>query len=125
MFGKVKGKVNSRAGEIAVCLDIVSYSEDGCRIIYCPALDLSGYGRTEDAAQESFMVTLHEFLDYTLEHGTLRQVMEGLGWTVGEQGAVASPTMREMCAARPELKEIVSLPGLRRRRSRISLPAFV
>ncbi len=81
MIGKVKGKVRSKAGDIIVSLDIISYLEGGCRIIYCPALELSGYGRTKSAAEESFKITLSEFLDYALEKGTLPEVMRGLGWS--------------------------------------------
>ena len=124
MIGKVKGKVKSRAGDIMVSLDIISYSEDGCKIIYCPALELSGYGKTKAAAEESFMITLHEFLDFTLEHGTLPKVMEELGWKRGVGGAVVPPTMKDMYKSRVELQDLISERNFTKRRSNISLPVF-
>ncbi len=124
MIGKVKGKVKSRAGDIIVSLDIISYIEDGCRIIYCPALELSGYGKTKAAAEESFMITLHEFLDFTLEHGTLTKAMEELGWKLEAGGAVVPPSMKEMYSSRAELQDLISERSFTKRRSNISLPAF-
>ena len=124
MIGKVKGKVKSRAGDISVCLDIISYDEQGCRVNYCPALELSGYGRTKAAAEKSFMLTLHEFLDYALEHGTLAAEMTELGWTIGASGAVVPPSMKEMYTSRTELQDLISERSFTKRRSNILLPAF-
>lgn len=124
MIGKVKGKVKSRAGDISVCLDIISYDEQGSRVIYCPALELSGYGRTKAAAEDSFMITLHEFLDYALEHGTLAAAMTELGWTIGMAGDIVPPSMKEMYSSRVELQDLISERSFTKRRSNISIPAF-
>lgn len=124
MIGKVKGKVRSSAGDIIVSLDIISYREDGCRIVYCPALELSGYGRTKAAAEESFKITLHEFFEYCIEHGTLPMAMQELGWTVEKTGAVVPPTMNDMYSSRAELRELISERSFTKHRSNISLPVF-
>ncbi len=50
---------------VKVRLDIISFEEEGSRICYSPALDMSGYGVNEEDAKTSFEVALEEFLRYT------------------------------------------------------------
>ena len=54
-FGKKLIKVN---------LSLIEFEEDGCQIVYCPALDVSGYGKSEYEAMKSFTVSLGEFFHY-------------------------------------------------------------
>ena len=35
-------------------LDLYSFLDNNIHILYCPALDMSGYGETEEDAQKSF-----------------------------------------------------------------------
>ena len=44
-------RVEVKNGYIKTSLDIFSYKEDNVRIVYSPALDLSGYGNTVEEAK--------------------------------------------------------------------------
>lgn len=65
-----------------VCLSLVEFDEDDVVIIYSPALDLSGYGHSEEEAKNSFSESLHEFFRYTYNKNTLDKVLKDLGWTI-------------------------------------------
>lgn len=124
MKGLVKGKVNSRYGDIMVQLDVIQYDEDGCRMVYCPALDVIGYGRSDEEAETSFITTLQEFLDYTLEHGTLRKVLKGLGWKFAED-KVTPPVLSYLIPRNDMLREIVDGDSYVKSSSEIRIPSFV
>ncbi len=65
-----------------VGLSLIEFSEDKVIIIYSPALDLSGYGHSEEEAKNSFTTSLHEFFKYTHNKNTLDKVLLDLGWTI-------------------------------------------
>ena len=60
-----KEKINS---ELAIFL----FKEDDNYIAYSPALDLSGYGKTEEEeeARGSFNIVLKEYFDYAINEET-------------------------------------------------------
>jgi len=76
---------------IKVKLSIIFFEEDGSRIMYCPALDLSGYGSNENEAIESFKLTLGEYFNYTVNKGTLAKDLKRMGWTVKNQNKKMNP----------------------------------
>ena len=123
MQGKLKGTVNSKKGYIHISVDIVKFDEDGCRIIYCPALNVVGYGHSEEEAEHSFSITLHEFLDYAVEHDTLHQELESLGWKLTAD-KVKPPVMSDIISHNKELRRIVDKLSYVKNTSQISLPAF-
>ncbi len=61
----------------------VFISKEGDSVIaYCPALELSSYGDTEDEARSSFEEVLEIFIEETVNKGTLEKVLLKLGWTL-------------------------------------------
>jgi hypothetical protein len=85
------GNWNNGHQEIIVNLAMIQFVEDGTQIVYCPALDITGYGKTEHEAKESFEVSLSEFFVYTLHKGTLFADMERLGWKIKKKGKPMDP----------------------------------
>lgn len=79
-------------------LPIISFKEDNSEILYCPALDLSGYGLNEKESIDSFNHTLGEFLLYTTRKKTLASELQKLGWTLRKSKAkpMYPPTMSEL-----------------------------
>lgn len=65
-----------------VGLSLIEFQEDDVIIIYSPALDLTGYGYSQEEAKKSFSETLHEFFRYTNNKKTIDKVLKGLGWSV-------------------------------------------
>lgn len=67
---------------IKVKLPLIEFEEEGVQIIYCPALDLSGYGNNEIEAKKSFEIVLEEFLKYTLNKKTFFKELSKMGWKI-------------------------------------------
>lgn len=69
-------------GKYHVGLSLIEFQEDDVTIIYSPALDLSGYGYSQEEAKKSFSEALHEFFRYTSTKKTIDKVLKGLGWSI-------------------------------------------
>src|SRR5947208_2340209 len=64
----------------------VIFSQDGEYVVcYCPALDLSSYGKNHDDAHNAFEEALSIFLEDTIHKGTLEKVLLDLGWFLSKQ----------------------------------------
>lgn len=61
------------------------WEEEGIHFVFAPALDLTGYGNSEEEAKRSFEVTLAEFLQYTNNKQTFYDELEHLGWSVNRK----------------------------------------
>ena len=60
----VKGNFQHRDNKIDFNVPVITFAEDGVFFFYSPALDITGYGKTEEEARSSFQETLGQFLDY-------------------------------------------------------------
>ncbi len=80
MTKEVHATWSNNKSEITLKLPYIIFEEDGFHILYCPPLDLSGYGSTEKNARDSFKIELDEYFNYTLNKGTLIADLEKLGW---------------------------------------------
>ncbi len=69
-------------GKFCADFSLIEFIEDGITIFYSPALDLSGYGKTEKEAKASFWEVMNDFFSYTSQKKTLHQVLISLGWTI-------------------------------------------
>lgn len=63
-------------------LSLFNFIDEGVRIIYSPALDLSGYGKTIAEAKVSFELTLEEFVRYSSNKKSLQKELKRLGWEI-------------------------------------------
>ena len=73
-------KINISNEKINSELAIFLFKEDDNFIAYSPALDLSGYGKTEEEARDSFNIVLKEYFDYAINEGTLYKDLKEHGW---------------------------------------------
>lgn len=69
--GNTMDKINVSSEKVSSELAIFLFREDDNFIAYSPALDLSGYGKTEEYARNSFNIVLKEYFDYAINEGTL------------------------------------------------------
>ena len=66
--------------EFIVNLQLQLMKEGDTAVVYCPALDICGYGSTPETAKKDFDAALKIFLDETTAHHTLGKALEELGW---------------------------------------------
>ena len=122
---KVTGMYSDGTNQLEVSLPLILFEEDGAQIAYCPALEVSGYGDTEDVAWESFKVCLGEFLQYTLRKKTFRKVMEQLGWTVRKSLAkpMTPPSMEQLLRENDNFNRVFNNYAFRKVNRNVMLPA--
>ncbi|MCC7455134.1 MAG: hypothetical protein IT222_13280 [Crocinitomix sp.] len=96
-----------------VKIAMFSFKEKDNYIVYTPHLEVSGYGKTEDEAMNSFNLALGEFLDYITNKKTLHQVLKGLGWVLKKGSTknpkkIIAPSWTELLKSNDELTKILS-----------------
>ncbi|MFA4853720.1 MAG: hypothetical protein WC599_14485 [Bacteroidales bacterium] len=77
-----RGDYKSERDNLNMNLPVILFEEDGSQIVYCPALDIAGYGNNLDEAKESFKISLGEFFKYTLNKNTFKSELSRMGWTL-------------------------------------------
>lgn len=63
-------------------LDVYVFMDGGSYIAYSPALDLSGYGESEEAAKDSFAIVMDEYIAYGISRKTLIKDLRAHSWKV-------------------------------------------
>ena len=80
---KFRGQFSNKKGAIVeVTVDLVQFKDTGNYVVYAPALEVYGYGKTVQEAKDSFVTCLEEFVDYTIAKGTMTSELKRLGWKI-------------------------------------------
>lgn len=122
---KISGKWKDNEHTVDVNLSLIIFEEDGSNVVYCPALDISGYGLNEQEAIESFKVCLGEFLLYTLHKKTFVSELKRMGWIIKKNEAkpMIPPTMSQMLEENVNFSNIFNNYPFKKINEQISLPA--
>lgn len=121
------GNYKGASSEIRVRLSLLQFEEDGVAIIYSPALDLSGYGKTEKEAQKSFEITLDEFFRYTENKGTFESELKKMGWKFSgkkKSRKYQQPHLDDLLRDNKYLSDIVREKEFHRINREVSFPAY-
>ena len=96
-------------GCIDANLDIYIYTNDGFKIVYSPALDLMGYGKTVKDAQKSFEVVISDFFESSLKRGTLDEYLISKKWVrESKTEEFVSPQVVSLVKSNNQFQEILS-----------------
>ncbi len=89
-------------------VSVVQFIEDDVVIVYCPSLDLSGYGNSDFEAQESFKTVLHEYIRYASDKGTLDEDLREHGWVrlKTKNPSMTPPAMTDLLAMNENFRRI-------------------
>lgn len=94
--------------KIEVNIPLIVFQEEAVHIVYCPALELSGYGYSETEAKASFETALSEFLLYVTRKNTLETVLTGLGWQIRSKNKpMIPPSLDELSNGNENVKNIL------------------
>jgi predicted RNase H-like HicB family nuclease len=97
----------ARSKAVSVGVDVLFLKEGRYVVAYAPALELSSYGRTEQAAKRAFEEALGIFLEETERKGTLERVLLRLGWTLSrsryDPPRWTAGELLNLCRSRPML----------------------
>ena len=91
-----------------VKVSVVQFKEDQAVIIYCPALDLSGYGNTDTEARHSFETVLFEYIRYADNKGTLNEDLKAHGWVELKRKnySMVPPAMTDLLESNENFRKI-------------------
>jgi len=80
---KFRGQFSNKKGSLVdVGVNLVQFKDTGNYVIYAPALEVYGYGKTIQEAKDSFVTCLEEFIDYTISKRTFYSELKRLGWKI-------------------------------------------
>ena len=89
-------------------VSVVQFIKDDIVIVYCPSLDLSGYGNSDFEARESFKTVLLEYIRYASEKGTLDEDLQDHGWVRlrTKTPSMTPPAMTDLLATNENFRRI-------------------
>ena len=105
--------VNKNTVELSV--EVALIKEGDYIVAYCPALELSSFGDTEQDAQQAFEEALEIFLEETSARGTLEKVLLDLGWGLRKLPDVeytppVNYSLKYPGSIQSKFKEVLSIP---------------
>ncbi len=102
-------KIVNRNGSLSVSLDVYVFMDGDSYIAYSPALDLSGYGESEEAAKHSFSIVMDEYIAYGVSRRTLVKDLRAHGWKVKSlrQRKMSAPSFDTLLQNNETFKDIL------------------
>lgn len=117
-----KGTFNQGQYLITIGLSLYIWEEEGITFVYSPALDITGYGVSEEEAKESFKITMGEFVSYTHNKKTIFDELESLGWTVNrKKKRVNAPDLEELRTDNGAFRNLLKKSNIRSENQNVEL----
>lgn len=110
--------------ELQVNLPFLAFEEDGVTIIYCPSLELNGYGKTEAEAFDSLKITLAEYFEYCLNKGTLWDDLKAHGWKLKKKKTMTPPDLSHLLRDNALFADVFNTKDYRKFNQVVTVPAF-
>lgn len=109
--------------KVLITLATIEYEVDGSKIIYCPSLDLIGYGKTKIEAHKSFETVLEEYLKYAENKKILMVDLLQLGWKISiENTQIEPPSFTWLIRHNKQLREIYKCYDFHKSYKDVSIP---
>jgi hypothetical protein len=107
-------------------IPLISFQEEETFIVFCPALDLCGYGGTDDEANNSFQIILSEYFRYTEHKGTLAVDLKKHGWILKSslRKGATPPAMSELLQTNEDFNRIFNTHEFKKTDTTIEIPCF-
>ena len=120
------GNWNAPGKSLKVNLALILFEEDGQHIAFCPALDVFGYGDSEQRAIDAFTVSLGEYLLYTTNKGTFQKDLEVHGWKVKKSlhKPMVPPEMSYLLSSNDEFSRVFNTHDFKKINHSVNMPAY-
>jgi hypothetical protein len=120
---QIHAELRMPSSKITVNVALICFQEGNVHVVYCPSLDLSGYGNDEAEATKSFKTALKEYLRYTVNKHTLQEDLQSRGWVLKKKKIVA-PTMSKMLRENKNFQNIFDHHSFKKVDTHLELPAL-
>lgn len=100
---------NDKGSSMKVYLELYKFKEDKAHIIYCPSLDLSAYGQTDEEARKGFSDVFGAYINYCMSKKTLVDDLKKYGWSVKSmsQKKMKAPSSKDLLPTNKTLQDII------------------
>lgn len=119
---RFKGTFNQGEYLITISLSLSIWDEKEITFVYSPALDLTGYGTSEEEAKQSFQIMLDEFVNYAHKKKTIFDKLESLGWSVNrKKKRVHAPDLEELRTDNDAFRNLLKKSNVRSENQNVEL----
>ncbi len=109
----LEARYDGRKHRVEIRLELIDWEDDNLYFQYAPALDLTGYGNSTEEAAQSFKIQLGEFVNYTLNKGTVYEELERLGWTVNKKKKrIVAPVEADLLTDNETYRNLLAMHGI-------------
>jgi GTP-binding protein EngB required for normal cell division len=122
-FGSLTNSLQRK--RIEAHIDIIEYENEGICYAYSPALDLIGYGYSQEEARQSWETVLEEYFTYTLNKNTLMEDLQKMGWNIKkDKEHFTPPSFSWLLQNNHELTEVYDKYNFKKTSRPIQIPAY-
>jgi hypothetical protein len=120
------GQLNYKGNSVKVRLGMYLFKDGEAHIVYCPALDLSAYGDSEEQAKQSFADILGMTIKYMLNKRTMKDDLTKHGWQIKslKQNKIKAPSFETMLKNNDSFREILEREEYMKYEQDINIPSF-
>ncbi|MCB0762007.1 MAG: hypothetical protein KDC12_10835 [Flavobacteriales bacterium] len=107
-------------------VNIVQFQDSGSYVLFAPALEVYGYGKTVKEAKESFNLCVVEFFRHTEDKNTLIKELTRLGWKIlgsKNKRTYQTPEFSELLSSNKDLTSIINTKSIRTYKTEVAIPA--
>lgn len=114
-------------GNVKANIVLFIFTEEDNFIVYSPHLEVTGYGKSEEEAMQSFNHCLGVFLDYTVNKKTLHKELATLGWVLVKGIAknpkkISAPSVTDLLKNNTSLGQLLNKQNIRTFQKEVSIP---
>ena len=121
----IHGKFADNKNIVTVNLQVMIFLDNGTSIAYIPALDISGYGKTEPEAKSSLEHSLNEYFSYTLAKNTLIKDLKAHNWTIAKKNKpFIAPDITDLIGRNEYLHDILNMRSYKMDRMDVAMPQY-
>ena len=120
------GRLDYKDKSLNVSLGMYLFKEDKSYIVYCPALDLSAYGDSEEQAKNSFADIFAITIKYMLNKNTMKEDLIKHGWQIKSlnQKKIKAPSFETMLKNNESFREILENKDYIKYKQEVGIPQF-
>jgi len=120
------GRLDYKDKSVNVSLGMYLFKEGESYIVYCPALDLSAYGDSEEHAKKSFADIFAITIKYMLNKNTVKDDLIKHGWQIKslKQKKIKAPSFETMLKNNESFREILENREYKTYKQHVGIPQF-
>jgi hypothetical protein len=121
------GILDYKDTSVKVSLGMYLFKEGESYIVYCPALDLSAYGDSEEQAKNGFADIFAMTIKYMLNKKTMKDDLINHGWQIKslKQKKIKAPSFDTMLKNNESFREILENKEYTTYKQHVGIPQFV